>query len=89
MLYVAWARAQIPTIPAEHPAAAGPAVQDSLRVYRHRACESCGLCAAGPVAWGRVSVTHCDSLHSRLCKCFVRLICMHYLCTAGIYVKKP
>ena len=42
-----------------------------------------------PVAWGRVSVTHCDSLHSRMCKCFVRLICMHYLCTAGIYVKKP
>jgi hypothetical protein len=32
MLYVAWARAQIPTIPAEHPAAAGPAVQDYLCV---------------------------------------------------------
>ena len=48
MLYVAWARAQIPTIPAEHPAAAGPAVQDSLRLYRHRACERlCAkLCAA-------------------------------------------
>jgi hypothetical protein len=57
MLYVAWARAQIPTIPAEHPAAAGPAVQDSLRVYRHRACESCARRVASACGCGGGAVT--------------------------------
>jgi hypothetical protein len=85
MLYVAWARAQIPTIPAEHPAAAGPAVQDYLCVCTGMRETVLKRVMRGGSAWGG-DVTHCDS---RLCKCFVRLICMHYLCTAGIYVKKP
>jgi hypothetical protein len=89
MLYVAWARAQIPTIPAEHPAAAGPAVQDYLCVctgMRETVLKACAR-RSGGVGRGGGDVTQCDSRH---CKCFVvRLICMHYLCTAGIYVKKP